>query len=1038
MPSIPHSASPAWPGALSVTVSDVLARIRACDPASPAVVLALGPGAARRWRTALADAGGVFASVASVDRLVTAAEEHVLLPAVADVNEAERVAIVTDVLRGRPEVERSLAADPARLAAVVLELCDELALHAFHRVAPPAIAGIAGPAVVRSRIALLHAVLLAYRSELARRGVDLVARIERVVPALATAPRRPLPLVISGAERLRPLERDLVDALQRNGAEVLVTAAPPVQAAPDTLLRDLLRTETGATSRAPDTSFVRVSCRDVLEEAEAAARIAVAHVTAGVAPNRIAIQAPRGAGYGDLLARVFADHGLALSATDSVATSATPLYQAFRAFVRLFYRGPDPFDLAALFGAGGSGARGGRRDAIVRELLRNMPPAWEGVRAAITKATYAADPPGAGEAARLEQEVERHREARDAALAIVEVLARGPSGRAVADPILAARSLHDAVLWFCAGIGNAQRLLGVLDIPDRDVLAHRDAAAAVRNAATLLVERASVDGGPAAAAFRDATSFLQALEPLLPDLSDDVATGSIALRLGDDADGTVDHLIVLGFSRGRWPTPAATSPLLGTLEREALRGLGGPVAALPRPEDVAVRHAEDARAVLAQACRSVVVFTPARDASGADAPPALLLVDLVRRMDESARLAWRRSNEVTFGSPAAGVLFPALGPELPPRATARHALRATARALGVPQPLSPAHRTALSCLAAAGRAQPLSAPWLPDRTFQLPVALDVAAHEFSASQLEALVSCRYRYFTRYVLRLQSLAIVRQPSLSVATTGDIAHHVLEALGDGLTTAADADVRAALGTVLSDRYPWALDARYRAGVAAIERELLAFVPAYQDIVRGMGWVAGKSEVPFGAEVEKPVTFPLDASQAEALRAIGTDRLRLQGRVDRVDQVVVKGRPFRLVTDFKFGNVAKYLGQREVGMGLQAALYPSVLVQLGGPPPLGFAYFSLTSRSGNLLPSRTAPLPDFLGNVAVDDRDLETFQAEVATVLTARLALLVGKSGSGGTGDVTPHSVEERRRLEDAKADSCRYCDAWLLCRFEEAAR
>jgi hypothetical protein len=1021
-----------------VTTSDALARLCACDAASPGMVLAVGPGAARHWRAALADAGGAFASVASIETLVTSAEEHALLPAVRDVDPAERVAIVADVLRCHPEVERSLAADPQRLAAVVLGLCDELALHGFHRVAAAKVATVGGPAVVRSRIALLHAVLLAYRAELARRGVDLVARIERAVPALATAPRRAFPLVVCGADRLGPLERELVEALQRAGAEVVFVSAPPVQAAPDTLLRDLLRAEPGTTSRSPDGTFVRVTCRDMLEEAEAAARLTVGHLAAGVPPDRIAIQAPRGAGYGDLLTRVFAEHGLALSATDAIAASATPLYQAFRAFVRLFYLGPDPFDLAAVFGAGGSGVRGGRRDAIIRELLKSMPPAWDGVGEAVVKATYAADPPSPDKPAPPPEQAERHREARTAALAIVEVLVRGPSGRAVADPALAARSLRDAVLWFCGGIGNPHRLLGVVDIPDRDAVGHRDAAAAIRNAATLLVERATAAGGPAAAAFRDATSFLQALEPLLPDLSDDVGTGPIALRFGDDADGRVDHLIVVGFSRGRWPTPAGASPLLGTLEREALRGLGGPLAVLPRPEDVAVLHAQDARAVLAQARRGVVVVTPARGESGADAPPALLLVDLLRRMDEPARLAWRRASEVTFGSAAAAAVFPALGPGLLARATARHALRATARVLGSVEALAPTHRTALVRLAAAGLARPLAARWLPDRTFQLPVPLDVAAREFSASQLEALVSCRYRYFTKYVLGLASLDIVRQPSLSVATTGDIAHHVLEALGERLTTAADDDVRKALVTVLSQRYPWALDTRYRAGVAAIERELLAFVPAYQDTVSGMGWVAGKSEVPFGEKVGKPVTFPLDRDQGEALRAIGTDRLRLQGQVDRVDQVTVKGQPFRLVTDFKFGNVDKYLGHREIGMGLQAALYPSALVQLGGAPPLGFAYFSLTSRRGNLLPSRTAPMPDALGSIAVDDRDLETFQDEVSALLTARLALLMGKSGSGGTGDVTPHSIEEQKRLADAKADSCRYCDAWLLCRFEEPKR
>lgn len=1021
---------------LPISPADALARVRDRDPVSSAVVLALGPGAARRWRVAIQEAGGAFASVATLDMLVASAEEHALLPIVPEVDAALRIGIAGDVLRGRPELARSLEADPQRLAALLAGLCDELALHGFHRLGRDVVEALEGPAVVRSRVRLLHSVLLAYRTELARRGSDLVARLECASPAVAVAPRREFPLVVDGARRLRPLEREFVAALARAGAELIVVEPAPVRAAEGTLLRDLLTSAPGTVSRTPDGSFVRMTCRDALEEAEAAARLVMARLAQGIPPERLAIQVPRGVGYGDLLSRAFAGHGLSLSATDSLGTTCTPLYQVFRAFVRLFYRGPDPFDLAAVFGASGSGVRGGRRDAIGRELLRSMPPTWDDVREVIRRATYAADPPQDGGPPRSEEEVARHGEAREAALAIVAVLERGPSGRRVEDPLLAAKALREAVLWFCAGIGSAHRLLSVLGVPERDARVHADAAGAIRGAATLLVERAS-EGTPVAAAFRDPSSFLQAMEALLPDVVDPVAAGAIRLRLGDDAEGPAEHLLFLGFSRGRWPAPAATVPLLGTLEREALRKLGGGLAELALAEDLAVRNAEDARAVLAQAERSVVVLTPARSESGAEAPPALLLVDLLRRMNDPARLAWRRAHEVRFGSPEAGAVWPALGPELPPRSTARHALQVAARAIGSGETLGSRERAAVGRLVVDGRSAPLASPWLPDAEFEVPVPLDVAAHEFSPSQLEALVSCRYRYFTKYVLGLSTLDLVRAPSLSVATTGDIAHHVLEALGDGLTTAGEDAIRAALADVLAQLYPWALDDRYRAEVAAIERELLSFVPAYQETVRGMGWEEGASEVPFGAAEDKPVTFELDRGQPDALRAIGADRLKLLGRIDRVDRVRIQGKPFRLVTDFKFGNVQKYLTQRDVGMGLQAALYPAALVQLGGPPPLGFVYFSLTSRSGNLLPSRAAPLPDALGAITLDSRDLETFQTEVAQVLTARLALLLGRSRAGGQGDVTPHSIEERERLEKARADSCRYCDAWLLCRFEEAS-
>ena len=749
------------------------------------------------------------------------------------------------------------------------------------------------------------------------------------------------------------------------------------------------------------------------------------------------MQAPAGVGYADLLTRAFAGHGLTLAASDRIAVHATPLYQAFRAFVRLFYRGPDPFDLATLFAAGGSGLRSGRRDAIGHQLLKQMPSSWGDVRDCVNKATSAADPPTDGEPPRGSDEIARHAEARAAALAVVDVLAQGPSGRAVADPRLAAGTLRDAVAWFCSGIGNAHRLLGVAALADRDVLLHRDAASALRRAASLLVERVAAGDLPAAAAFRDAGAFLQAMEALLPDVDDAVAEGVIALRLGDEAPGPVDHLVVVGFSRGRWPVASPASPLLGPLERAALRALGGGLALLPMPDEIALRHDVDARAAVAQARRSLTVITPARSEAGDPATPALLLVDLLQRFTDPARLAWRRAAELTYGTAAGAILTPALGHGPLARGTSRQALRRVARQLGSTSALTPQDRAATAHLVRVHRARPLSAPWLPDLDFELPVRLDVAAREFSASQLETLVSCRYRYFTKYVLGLAGLELARQPRLDVTTTGDIAHHVLEALGESLTAATEKDVRAALVSVLDKRYPWARHERYRTGVAAIERALLEFVPAYQDLVKGIGWQRGASEVEFGEKVHKPVVLPLDRAQPEALRVIGTDRLRIQGRVDRVDEVVIRGATYRLITDFKYGNVSKFIEQRELGMGLQAALYPYALAALGGPPALGFAYFSLSNRGGNLLPSRSAALPARLGSFLLDDTDLEAFQTKVAELLTSRLALLLGNSLQGGEGDVSPHSVEEREAIEKGKGRSCEYCEVNLLCRFQEIA-
>lgn len=1021
---------------IPVSSTDALETVLAAPISAPITLLAVAPGAHARWTTAVASKGGAFVRIFSFEQLLYRLEDEMLLPPVLEVDPRERVAILLEIARLQPELTASLAQDPQRVAFILTGIVDLLTFHGLHRIAPESIQVPEGRGarVIRTHLSLLSRLLRAFRQEVSKQGMDLPARIERVIQTLTNAQsQRPGLLVIDGWHLLSPLEQELLTALEASGTSLQPIERAPVAHARRGTLLELLQTHApGTVGTAPDGSFIRVSCRDRFEEAEAVAGLVLARLASGVPPDEIAIQAPGGEGYADLLARVFTGHGLTLNASDVVPATRTPLYQAFRAFIRLWWSGPDPFDLVTLLSASGSGVTGARRDRLSIRLLNEMPGTWAKVRQLIEDVTYLASGKNLDGTDADPDRVRREREARSAALALTDVLAKGPFGQQL-ELEDTTRALKRAVEWFIGGIGNEFRLVST-PLADREALPHHDIAAAIRRAVTLLVSRACDDERPLLEHFQDAGAFLQALEPLLPMVNDPVSTGGIALRLGDTCGPPVDHLIVVGFSRGRWPASVGYPPLLGELEREALRRLGGGLAALPLASDMSVLNSEQAWAMIGQARESLTLLTPARTSTGGSAPPALLLVDLVKRFTEPAERAWREKHAITWGTSPAEQLCAEIRGHSGTALTRRQALRLVARTLGSGEVLSVHTRAVAMALVTSGEAQPLSAPWRPVHHFQFPMDLDLSTTSFSATGLEDLLTCRYRFHVKQLLRLSSLNLARRPELSVRELGSMAHEVLEVLGQQLYSATPSDVEAAFSQVIQNKYPWALNARYRLAVARGRKMLQAFLPVYRELAQGLSYQSGRSEVPFGGKSGVVVKLPLDRSRPEVLQRLGADALLLKGFIDRLELATVAGRPFALALDFKLGNTSKYQTMRTQGLGLQAAIYPLAVQALEPHAGLGFTYFSLDRRRGHTLPARGAPRLPTLNFLEVDlHDDVESFQERVVAQISDRLALLMGDSRQGGDGNVAPHSPEFAKTLKDAGAKSCETCNAGLLCRY-----
>ncbi len=958
------------------------------------------PGGHQRATREVAHAGGAFTRVVSLATLVQWIEDRALATPAQDVPTGERLSVLLELALRRAELRTSIDCDPMSVAASLLGVVDLLSLHGFHRAARPVVPPGPGRAIVQAHLDLLHSLTIDFRDAVAKRGMDEVARLERAIELLRTLDLdREIDLDLEVP--VPPLLQKLLVALEGVGCRIRAYPDRPVAAEPDTMLHALLTFAPRQADLAPDQSFFRVSCRDPQAEAEAAAALVLDHLRRGQSPSEIAIQVPEGEGYGDLLQRVFAANGLSLAVRDRLSIAHTPLVQAFRAFMRLWAGGPDAFDLSTVLGARGSGIRGAIRDRLCAAILSNLPATWDQVRAIVAE--------------KLSEDA--HEDARTAVQTLV-------------DEIADVATVKDAARAFAGKLGNPY-LLAKSDLSDRDILAHQQAALALREAINQALARSAPEFG--ARSHEAVSAFLRAVEGMLPDSREAISAGAIEVRLGSDATGPVDHLLILGFNRGRWPARIGHPPLLGELEREALRACG--MDQVPLAADLAEREAMRTRAVLGQARRRLTVFTPARDAQGKATAPSLTLVDLLERLAPASRARWHLEADLVFGTPGAMALAPGLGNDRPEQPTERQALRAIASSLGARIPLPGADKESIDALVRRDRAYPLAAPWLPSESFSVRIAFD-AKREYSASSLEALLTCRFKFYLEHVLGLRRIELGRSPELDKRLLGTIAHKVLDALGTTAHGAAAEKLETALFEVIERDYPWASAPRYKLQVAAIRQALERFLPEYGALAKQWGFDGGQSEVKFGIRHGRPVGLPLrDLDGLYA--ALGTDALALQGAVDRLESVTSEDVPRLLGIDFKLGGSRKFEGLHGLGLGIQAALYPLAIEQLfPGKPLLGFAYLSIDRRQGVFMLDRRAPHPAVLRPLSLEGQDVQALRDLVDQRLAEQLAILVGSRADGERGNVAPHSTEFRAELEEARGKSCEYCAGGLLCRFQRS--
>lgn len=251
----------------------------------------------------------------------------------------------------------------------------------------------------------------------------------------------------------------------------------------------------------------------------------------------------------------------------------------------------------------------------------------------------------------------------------------------------------------------------------------------------------------------------------------------------------------------------------------------------------------------------------------------------------------------------------------------------------------------------------------------------------SASRLETLGACPFRYFLQYVLRLQPLEIGRpEPerwldprSRGSALHGVFADYYRELRARGSRPAAQ-DARR-LQELLARRLETLRDEIPPVSEQVYEHERHALAADVQRFL-DLELLSRRDSVPVALEVSFAMPEPegeaLDQEQPVLLQLPGQRPLRLRGRIDRIDR-----RPdgSYLVVDYKTGSdydaQKRYAGGRRLQFALYALAARELLQKAQTEPVrvVGSAYYHPTDRARQHWHWQKAPEPSEVADVLED---------------------------------------------------------------------
>jgi hypothetical protein len=926
----------------------------------------------------------------------------------------DRLLVVESALEHAAAHDRALsnalrgnALDVARAVAGVI---DTLRLHGWDGELP-APSDARAHRVALGHLGILSKVNVALSAHLATTAsTDLPDRLAR----FALTPPRPVLrgvlLWVDGTDRLSPREADALSLAAACGANV--SRPPWIELPADALdpdataatLLDALR-EGAARAATDDGSLSVHSVNDPLEEAEAVAALVDAHLSSGGRAEDVAVVCGPECGAWPRVARALDRWGIPWNGGGSLPVQQSPLWQIVRASLRLAWNGPDAIDLATVLAAPGSGIFGSERDYFLSQLRRQVPSTWADVRALLEESTavddpedgVAPDPADASRRARGEQIRKRvgalfsawesdgplrDRTADQRADLLPEVF----EGVVVPllDPVAIARAVHDpraCAVWIAA----AEAIRSALDLVRR-----RLASASHRARRLHDVERLLTD--------------LEATFPVLRDSAPSARRDGVSL-LGEDS-WRCDHpgvLIVTGFLRGRHPRIPGPSLLLGPAERELLASLSTDLGALPDEE---VLHALARRAtlrMLASPRRRLVLLSPRRTADGDHGEVALALRDLLDRLPSA----------------------PASTDEFPSSAV-RSRAASTIRALGRGDVAAALASGSAIALADLSWRDLFAARLRPDTSFSVGALVRslVRSREHSAADLEALLTCHYRYLMTSLLDLRPAPLRRRPRLSESVRHAVGRTVMARLEDALALGPSvprATVEEAVESVVQQHAPWSQRPDQHDERRQLVADCIDLADRYLELRHAL---PGASLEPVADAVIRPLLSLDDGSPLMVqMPAATTLRIPHPGGVET--PVLVQ------LTRARAASLAQ---RRDLGLDVEGAL----LAQAPSGGAGAVLRLNLSSSMVDVMTAEQAPEADAALDAMVGGavRNEWIHKAQLtlddhAAAASARLAEALAEIDASD-GLFAPIEPDRAESLDKVKALPCPRCDARLGCR------
>lgn len=1007
-----------------------------------APVWLLCPGAALRQEleAAVASAGGGFFRVVDWSVLATHLDFRLGLPFAAPIEETERALVVERMLvalsAAKPALRDALAADPFGVSASLLGVVDLLRAHGWRGGDGGSldVSGDEVDAIASSHLATLAALARGLEDHLAARGqLDVVGRLRRAAAALEGGRSSGIPaLLVEGVDRVDPTQRRVLLGLRATGCGVNVAPwvlgfsaeapePPPTSAATllEALQRGALRVDAPG-----DGSVCAVRVRDPWEEAEAVARWIAERAARGASPSTVAVRVGGSSGAADRVRRSLARWGVGSCGAGRVSVRSTPLWQIVRAGVRLAWRGVDAVDLATILAAPGAGVWGGDRDRLIAAIRRAAPTAWRGVRDVLRDTLTDEEPVGdGGDEAPAPADPARQRRLAEARARVEELVdlfeQHGPFVRHAASD--RRRLLKGAVDGLIARFIVTERFAESVRGP-RERTAWLLAAQAIE--AALRVELARIEERALLLPAGDASGFLTAAESLLGDVEDDLAPpmdeGVAVLDEHSSPRRRPDVLIVTGFVRGRYPSSPAPRLLLGARERAAIDRALPPQDALPSPDQDQALAWRDTLRLLALPRERLLIFAPARGVDGKASEPSLTWTDLLARMRESDRISLQRRGMTRVED----WLEAELGAPRTRRGRRQRAAAALGRgeverARSLAEPLAEASVATRDFFAARLR---------PERRYELGDLVRGRLSEavFSARDLEAALTCRYRFLADAVLGLRPHRFARASGVSPGERARAVRASLRRIDARLTEE---------GRVSGDEVDLAVEASIasRGGTLADEEELRRATRGF--VLRYLGlreaWTLRD-----GVDAEEQVAASFD------VELVSGRVIKARAQMPRVE-FLSDGTSTAVAVDFTLRSLDGAARLRDLGLDLDAALAPYALASRHADSAVGgYVRLSLAKPVGDALAGRAATTRDEL----IDPFETASSATAVRVERSRRvedhrdvsLGMLSGVFDEMDADDAAfaPHDEAEFERLKDGGARTCDRCDARLACRFRMA--